>query len=282
MSQVAFDNSPDKDIGDIKSRESLQRFVRRSRSRKSLGKLGRLLLFFILAAVFLTLAMAAMFRVREINVVGNTRYSSQQVIVVSGIEDGDSLFSNPDLSVLHDRLPYIKLARISRTLPYTMTITVVEDTAGYYCELYGEYFALSDDLRVLGRADSDAEFLSDGYVRLELPEIDSAVVGSRIVFASDADDKYVTQYVSAMQESTLRARVTAFDLRDKFDLKLICDRIYLVELGDGEDLATKLATTLAVLSETEAFPANTKAQIDMTNPASPSAIVSDQVVVSFD
>lgn len=283
MSGTAYDNrtSDGQSIGDIKSKESLQKFVRRSRNRKSLGKLGRMALFVALAAVFVTLAMAAMFRVRTIEVAGTTRYSAQQVIVVSGISEGDSLFSSPDLSVLHDRLPYIKSAKISRKLPYTITITVSEDSAGYYCELYGEYFALSEDLRVLERADSDEGFVSDGYVRLELPAIDSAVVGGRIVFESDADDKYVSAYVSAMQDSTLKYRVTAFDLRDKFDLKLICDGIYLVEIGDGEDLATKLSTTVAVLSQTEAFPANTKAKIDMTNPASPSAIVSDRVDVSF-
>ena len=190
MSGTAYDNrtSDGQSIGDIKSKESLQKFVRRSRNRRSLGKLGRMALFVALAAVFVTLAMAAMFRVRTIEVAGTTRYSAQQVIVVSGISEGDSLFSSPDLSVLHDRLPYIKSAKISRKLPYTITITVSEDSAGYYCELYGEYFALSEDLRVLERADSDEGFVSDGYVRLELPAIDSAVVGGRIVFVSDADD----------------------------------------------------------------------------------------------
>lgn len=235
MSGTAYDNrtSDGQSIGDIKSKESLQKFVRRSRNRRSLGKLGRMALFVALAAVFVTLAMAAMFRVRTIEVAGTTRYSAQQVIVLSGISEGDSLFSSPDLSVLHDRLPYIKSAKISRKLPYTITITVSEDSAGYYCELYGEYFALSEDLRVLERADSDEGFVSDGYVRLELPAIDSAVVGGRIVFESDADDKYVSAYVSAMQDSTLKYRVTAFDLRENFDLKLICDGIYLVEIGDG-------------------------------------------------
>ena len=157
-----------------------------------------------------------------------------------------------------------------------------EDEAAAWCELYGEYFVLSGELRILDRVSEPSLLEGQGLFELRLPEIDSAIVGRRIEFASESDDEYVTAYLDAVIGSVLYPRITALDLRDKFDLKLICDDLYLVELADGEDLPTKLSATAGVLSQTEAFPEGTPAVIDMADPAVSSAVVSHNVDISLD
>lgn len=267
----------------LRNKESLQRFFRHKKKRRSFRSLAHALIFLSLGAAFVFVCFAVFFRVRAVEVVGAVRYTPEQIRQVCGFEEGQSLYGvSGDLSRLHERLPYIGSAKLTRKLPYTLIVTVAEDEAAYYCGLYGEYFALSEDLRVLERADEADAFAGEGCVELLLPEIDSAVVGDRIIFSLDSDEKYVKAYLDVLQTNVLRDRVTAFDLRDKFDLKLQCDSIYLVELADGADLATKLTTTAAVLAETAAFPEGVSAKIDVTNPASPSAIVSKRVDISFD
>lgn len=242
-----------------------------------------MLIFLLLGAAFVFVCFSVFFRVRAVEVVGAAKYTPEQIKEVCGFEEGQSLYGvSGDLSRLHERLPYIKGAKLTRKLPYTLVVTVTEDEAAYYCRLYGEYFALSEDLRVLERSAEPETFAGEGCTELLLPEIDSAVVGGKIVFTRDSDEKYVRAYLEVLSTNVLRDRVTAFDLRDKFDLKLQCDSIYLVELADGADLATKLTTTAAVLSEEEAFPVGVPAKIDVTNPSSPSAIVSKRVDISFD
>ena len=145
-------------IGDVKSKESLQKFVRRSRNRRSLRQSRTEWRSSWRGSPPFSSPFS---RWRgyvqgpdESRSPGTTRYSAQQVIVVSGISEGGVEPVSSDLSVLHDRLPYIKSAKVSRKLPYTITMTVSEDSAGYYCELYGEYSRFP---RISGveRADSD-------------------------------------------------------------------------------------------------------------------------------
>ncbi|MCI8387322.1 MAG: FtsQ-type POTRA domain-containing protein [Clostridiales bacterium] len=275
------DNS---ELQKIKSKESLQKFVRHNRKKKAYSRLSYILILLVLSTLFLIICLAVFFKIKDVEVLGSTRYSTEELLDYCGIETGQSLYevSSSDLAGLSDRFSYIRSARLTRKLPHTLIITIVEDEPSYYCELYGEYFVMSQELRVLERSNDEEKLKENGLIMLKLPEIDSAIIGHRLTFTSDSDDKYVTAYLNALDSSMLYKRVTAFDLRDKFDLKLICDSIYLVELAGGDDLPTKLTATAGVLATEEAFPEGVAAQIDMANPAMPSAIVNPSINISFD
>lgn len=270
-----FSDVDPSELHKLKSRETLKHFQRHNRMRKSLGKFLRIVIFFVMIAVFAAVCLVKVFVIQNVEVVGTDRYTGDELIEILGVEKGDSLYSvsSKNIESLPAKLSLVRSVKISRKLPQTLIITFTEDEPIYYCELYGEYFLLSDTLRVLDRVFTEETVSYDELIRLELPPVDRAIVGDTIEFDSDADMKYVTAYLSVLESSTIRERVDAFDLRDKFKLEMICDSKFLVELSDGEELATKLSTLAQVLAQ-DVMLERGKSTIDLTNPAE-TRVISD-------
>lgn len=271
------------ELQEIKNKESLQKFVRHNRAKKNFLRLIYIIIFFVLTALFVIVCLAVFFKIKEVEIIGTSRYTNEVIQQYCQIETGQSLYgiNNGDIAGLSDKFAYIKSAKITRKLPHTLIITIIEDEATYYCELYGDYFIMSEDLRVLDFVSDKSLLSGQGLVEIVMPETDKCIIGQTVVFANDSDAKYVYAYLDALYTSTLYKSVTAFDLRDKYNLKLICDSIYLVELAGGDDLPTKLSATAQVLA-TEAFNEGIPAIIDVTDPAEISAIINSNVNVAFE
>lgn len=282
-SDERFSDVDSSELHEIKSRESLRKFQRHNRIRKGFGKLVQILIFLIIIIIFIAVCFAKVFVIRNVEVVGTDRYAGDELLGLIGASKGDSLYSirGDSVASLPSKLSFVRSAKITRKLPQTLVITLMEDEASYYCELYGEYFLLSDNLRVLDRVYSEEDVSGRGLIRLELPRVDRAVVGEIIVFDNESDIKYVTAYLSALAASRVYDITDAFDLRDKYDLAMICDSIYLVELSDGEELSTKLSTLAQVLSH-EALQGKGKARIDLSEPSRASAIFDIKGDVKFE
>ena len=107
---------------------------RSSRSRKrrrSRGRLGPLfkLLCLLALVVALTAGATVFFRVEQVVVTGNSRYTQDEIVEVTGIERGDNLYGWNKFAIaqrLRQTLPYIGEVTIRRALPSTVIITVVE------------------------------------------------------------------------------------------------------------------------------------------------------------
>ena len=256
------------ELHELKSKETLRRFQRHNRTRQSLSKLVQVVIFFVIIALFAAICLTKVFVIQNVEVVGTDRYTGDELLEFLDASKGESLYSirSKNVDALPSKLSLVRSASVSRKLPQTLIITVVEDEPLYYCELFGEYFLLADNLRVLDRVFDENIAKEQGLIRLELPTVDRALVGSRLVFDDESDMRYVTAYLAALEASSVRDHVDAFDLRDKFDLEMICDSIYLVQFADGEELSTKLSTLAQVL-EHDAMQNRGKSRIDVSNPA---------------
>lgn len=128
---------------------------RSSRSRKRRRNRGRFgLLFKVLCLLALVVALTAgatvFFRVEQVVVTGNSRYTQEEIVEVTGIQQGDNLYGWNKFAIaqrLRETLPYIGEVSIRRALPSTVIITVVEwdavarvepPTAQELLELQGE------------------------------------------------------------------------------------------------------------------------------------------------
>ncbi len=101
---------------------------RRRRRRGRFGFLYKLLSFLIIFAAILA-GCVAFFRVNQVVVSGNSRYSAQEVIAASGVELGDNLFlvNRPQTaqSILR-ALPYVENAVPVHRLPDTVELHITE------------------------------------------------------------------------------------------------------------------------------------------------------------
>lgn len=278
-----FFSGDERELQKIKSKASLQSFARRRQNRKRISRVAYISLFCVLVSLFVIICLAVFFRIDNIEIVGSSRYSKEQILAVTGIEEGLSLYEvgNSDVSKLYGEFAYISHAEVERKLPDTLVIKLTEDEGSYFSELYGEYFVLSDELRVLERVFDREELQDDGLIELVLPQIDSAVVGYGMEFAQPVSERYVRAYLDALESSPLYSKTSAFDLRDRFSLSLIAKNTYLVKLGNGDELGTKF-TAVAGMLENAVFSDGIPATIDANDPTQCPVIKDPDLVVEFD
>lgn len=273
----------ERELQEIKSKESLQKFIQKKKTRKRISKAGQLIAFGILVVIFFIVCLAVFFRIEKIEIVGTSRYTKEDILEFVDIEEGISLYevSDKNLEVLVGRLAYIKDAKVERRLPNTLVINVTEVTPRYVCQLYGDYFVLSNDLFVLERR-SDTEGLTEqGIVKLLLPPVRRAVVGQDIEFFDEISQKYVTAYLDALEAGRMYEYATAFDLRDRFSLHMIAKGIYLIDLGNGDELGTKLAAVAGML-ESKVFSDMVPATIDAKDPSQCAVIKKPGLEIAFE
>lgn len=110
----------------------MPRYSHRSRTRRrNRGRFGPLFKLLCVVGVILALTVGAtvFFRVEQVTVSGNQRYTQEEIIAASGIQLGDNLYSLNKVCIdqnIRTTLPYIGDLTINRALPSTIQITVTE------------------------------------------------------------------------------------------------------------------------------------------------------------
>lgn len=101
---------------------------RRYKKRRRFGFLYKMLVA-IAMVVAVAIGATVFFRVEEMVVSGNERYTAQQVIDASGIAQGDNLFGMNKFDTarrIRRQLPYVEGVNIRRGWPDALIITVTE------------------------------------------------------------------------------------------------------------------------------------------------------------
>lgn len=111
----------------------------RNRQRRRRGRFGFLykLLSVLLVFAAILVGCVVFFRVNRVEVVGNHRYTAQEIIAASGVEIGDNLFlvNRPRAnSSIIQRLPYVQKASMVRRLPDAIELHITESTAAAVVE----------------------------------------------------------------------------------------------------------------------------------------------------
>lgn len=236
--------------------------------RRTLRRRRAIVLFAIcvlLLAIIAGTIYRFMFVVKNINISGSVSYTAQEITEAGKISEGINLYSFRG-STLEESVtfacPYISHLTVDRRVPDTVNIIATEETAVYYAEIYGEYKLISESLRVLDTVDEDE--LPDGLIKLKLPAISYAVAGRQIVFASERRMSDIKQLLNDVAQSDLADRLCAVDLRDKYNVRALCDNLYLLVIGENEDTAYKLRVAARVLDDSMFIGNENKYRIDLT------------------
>ena len=138
--------------------------------------------------VGMLLIILPMFRVSNILVVGASIYTEEEIIAASGIEIGDEILMLDHENIrreIWEECDYVNGITIRRGFN-TVKITIEENANLMYTEFVGKYYVLNRDFCVLSVVEDEAEL--QGFLRVELPEIDRIGVGSQIRFENEALD----------------------------------------------------------------------------------------------
>ncbi|MDE7243227.1 MAG: FtsQ-type POTRA domain-containing protein [Oscillospiraceae bacterium] len=216
---------------------------KRKRRRRGAG-LGRLLgpLSVMLAVVVVVAALTMFFKVGEIEVSGNSRYTGEQIAAATGVEIGDNLVLLDKYGItqrLFVDLPYITEARINRRFPSTLTIDVTETQAAASVSGAGVYWLISRAGKLLEPVEEEQ---AREYLVITGAEADAPAAGSELVLNEESplSLERLKELLGDLFERDMLARTEGIDMQNPNKLVLLYDNRFQVEMYYDADFDFKL------------------------------------------
>ena len=243
------------------ARRRRSRRYRRSRLTVPLRILSFLLICGAIAA-----ALILFFRVRTVTVEGNARYTEQQVLDATGIEEGDNMFLLNKYAIsaeLMRQLPYIQSVQIRRDLPDELVVRITECDGAAAVIQDGEAWIISDTGKLLERPPpSEAGRL----VRIRGCQLLPPTVASTMELPADGpiSEERLLALLDALEARGMLADVAWIDCGDDEFLELRYLDRFTVQILYDADFDQKLSALEQVVEQLED---NEKGTVILTLPA---------------
>lgn len=233
--------------------QHLRKIVRRKERRARLTKTIAVLLSLVCGV----LALTAFFRVEQLEIVGLTRYDTQDVLNTFGIKQGDNLFFCDSLrgqKRLLAQYPYFESVSVERDLPSRMVVTVKEaQPIAAVNSTQGGWFVLDKDCRVLERTDQEGAKDAAEVLGLRTP---GAEPGQTLP-AEDPDVlEALKTLANGLDKVGLGGKATLYNLQDLDSIWFLYEERFAVCVGDTKNLDHKLAILQALVTGDQFSPSD--------------------------
>ncbi len=210
-------------------------------------------LYYLLIIVFVILAMIALsftflFKIDTINVKGNTLYTADQIIEVSGINIGDNLFRTNTSEVeskILSAFPYFESASVSRKLASTVNIELVEATPAVSIK-YGDtkFMVVSTKGKIL-----ETGLTSPKKGTAEVYGMDMTETSVGMEYSDDDDmKKMILDEIIAQSRKLELDKITQIDITARTDIRLVYNGTIKIKLGSSQDISFKLSYVKSVIN----------------------------------
>lgn len=237
---------------------------RRHRSRRRRrGQFGGLYRFFAVVAVIAAVVAACVifFRVNSVTVLGNNRYTAQEIVEASGIKAGDNLVAlskGQIASVIRTQLPYVESVAIRRLLPDGVEITVRERVAVASVDSADGRWLISSQGKLLEKA-ADHQVVTVMGLTAQ-----AAYAGSTMEVAEEEKNTmdHVLALLTALEEKGMLSGCGTLDCTPASYMTLTWD-IYTLKFPRGGDYPYMLRLVEMALAN-EKMPQNEPGTFDLT------------------
>ncbi len=228
------------DISQIREKK-----VANARRRTTVIIVALLLALFVAGMLYVTLAF---FGLEQINVYGSNRYLSSDVTAATGYTDKTNLFylSGDKLAqTLEKEFPYIEQLRVEKDFPHTLNLYVTEAKEDFITGTDGNYFVLSEKMKVLAKRPT----VTDDLTFLIYESEKEQVMGTQFAYNKNIDGEVLSSVMAALKKAGIASRVTEIDLTDKFNIAVTYDGRIRIKLGTYEDIETKILFAARIVTE---------------------------------
>ncbi len=201
----------------------------------------------LLAIIF---APTIFFQVSAIDVSGDTRYKSEELIKSTGVKEGDNMFFLDTKQIAEDlkkEYPYLDTVKLHRKMPSTLQIEVTDRTEALSLEQKNKYFILDLTGKVLEEKKSAAK----GTATVTGISTKGLEVGTTI--DADKQDKIasVIKLLELADSYGMKAHIKTIDVEKAYDVRITYDKQYTILLGALEEsnLEHKIQFLKAILKE---------------------------------
>ena len=232
-------------------------------SRRILAAIAALLLFIVWGISALA---GLLVKVRSVEVTGDSPYSEQEIISYTGIS-ASTRVNKIDKAGLERKLSrkftYLSEVKIKTGIFGRVRIMVKADTAAYYTEIAGEYYALSSDFRLLEKGGASV-FKSTGLIFISLPKIKSAILGEHVEYY-DQESGFVAELLEELKNSELFPGISEINAADRYAINMKYDR-FLIKIGSYKDIGLKLRIA-SQMAKDDVLKGDINAILDVSDPA---------------
>lgn len=233
--------------------QHLRKIVRRKERRARLTKIIAVLLSLVCGV----LALTAFFRVEQLEIVGLTRYDTQDVLNTFGIKQGDNLFFCDSLrgqKRLLAQYPYFESVSVERDLPSRMVVTVKEaQPIAVVNSTQGGWFVLDKDCRVLERTDQEGAKDAAEVLGLRTP---GAEPGQTLPAEDPEALEALKTLANGLDKVGLGGKATLYNLQDLDSIWFLYEERFAVCVGDTKNLDHKLAILQALVTGDQFSPSD--------------------------
>lgn len=212
----------------------------------------------------------AVFSVRQIDVIGNSEVSNEDVIQASGIRTGDNILTLNEKNVA-ERIgsDYRLLFRyLEKDLPNRVTISVREREACCWVTYCGIFYELDKNRMVLNETENRSQ-ISGELTEVKGLRIQSGCYrGQTMLLSSSEQQLAFHELFLEMKVLSCSADIAEADLSTPSSILLTTRDGYTVALGDGTNIHAKLRSMLLVRAELRRRDL-TGGSINVSNPESP-------------
>ena len=229
-----------------RSRRALVERQKKKQRRRLFSRIGIAVLV-LLAIVF---APTIFFQVSNIQVTGDTRYKSEELIQSTGVKQGDNLFFLDTKQIaadLKETYPYLDTVKLHRKLPSTLQIEVSDRTAALSVKYNGKYLIVDMSGKILKKAKS-AEKGTAKVVGVSLKGLD---VGDTIDEKQYGKAASVMKLLELTDQYGMKKHIKTIDVEKAYDVRVTYDKRYTILLGALEEnnLEHKIQFLKAILKE---------------------------------
>ncbi len=210
-----------------------------------------LILLAVIVGCVLFSIFSSFFDLKTISVSGLSGHTEEEIIETSCIELGKKLYSigteGAKTNILA-KYPNIARVDIKKQFPSGIIIQLTYEVPTYFVEITGEYFSLSESMRVIERSKNKKTFEEMGLVYLELPNIKRAVAGEHLMFFK-GDEEYIGTLLEKISASVFDGDIDRIYIKSKFDIALVKVGEYRLEMGDFKNVELKLLMADKIMEE---------------------------------
>lgn len=217
------------------------------------------------AAVVAALAMGVsiFFKVRSIQVTGNTLYSADQIAEASGIEMGENLLAFGKARAageIKSELPYVDTVQIGIKFPDVVIIDVTEIQVTYALrDVDGQWWLMDSEGRILeqataAEAENTTQILGIAVQnptvneKLEVAPETQTEEGETVVSSQEKLDA-VLEILSALEANGCLGQVTKVDVTQLYAMELWYGEQYQVLFGGPTELTYKVRYLTKVVEQ---------------------------------
>ena len=245
-------------IEELKNNESLKNMNIKNRRRQIFRTVFYVLIAVLLLAGAFAAGVALLFRLRTVEVTGNERYLTDEMIEASGLRTNSNLLFISTAEAeqnISEAFPYIRKVSVTKNYPDGVSITVEEDTAKWYGKIWDQWFILTADLRVMEKIpgpEAAEQYEGARLKRIRLPEVNYAVVGEKLVFGSATAYDYTVKFLDEISALDIFGRLEFIDVGNRYHIALYMnDHRYKLLIGDSDAVEAKIRLIEKIISDSD-------------------------------